>query len=108
MLNFKVRWQKMVEHNYSDPVCKLLSYGKCKVEQIHQKWPDYMKLGLTKEHIPDLIRMAIDNDLHHAEEESAEVWAPVHAWRTLGQLGAKEAAQPLESFRFKLHYSRCF
>ena len=85
----------MVEHNYSDTVCKLLNYGKCKVEQIHQKWPDYVKLGLTKEHIPDLIRMAIDNDLHHAEEESAEVWAPVHAWRTLGQLGAKEAAQPL-------------
>ena len=95
MLKFKVRWYEMIEHNYPDPVCKLLTYGKCKVEQIYQSWPDYTKLGLTEEHIPDLIRMAIDDNLHYAEAESVEIWAPVHAWRTLGQFGAKEAAQPL-------------
>ena len=52
-------------------------------------------LGLTKEHIPDLIRMATDLDLHNLRRESPEVWAPLHAWRALAQLRAVEAANPL-------------
>ena len=52
-------------------------------------------LGLTSEHIPALIRMATDEELNWANADSLEVWAPVHAWRALGQLHAEEAIEPL-------------
>jgi hypothetical protein len=58
-------------------------------------WPDYPALGLGPEHIPDLIRMAGDLELNEADSNSAEVWAPLHAWRALGQLRAEAATQPL-------------
>ena len=58
-------------------------------------WPDYLALGIDSEHVPDLIRMATDLDLNEADSESLEVWAPVHAWRTLGQLRAESAVDPL-------------
>jgi hypothetical protein len=45
--------------------------------------------------VPELIRMALDEDLHWADTESAEVWAPLHAWRTLAQLRAEAAVEPL-------------
>jgi hypothetical protein len=39
--------------------------------------------------------MATDDGLNNAGQDSLEVWAPLHAWRTLGQLRAVEAAKPL-------------
>jgi hypothetical protein len=39
--------------------------------------------------------MALDDALHTADGESLEVWAPVHAWRALGQLRAETAVVPL-------------
>jgi hypothetical protein len=56
-----------------------------------------LQLGLSAEHVPDLIRMATDSDLLWTDSESAEVWAPVHAWRALGQLRAESAIEPLVS-----------
>ncbi len=82
-------------HNYTNPVAKLLTYGKCDIKRMDERWPDYLELGFTKEHIPDLIRMSTDSNLNHANQDSLEVWGPLHAWRTLGQLGAEEAVQPL-------------
>ncbi|WP_435005257.1 PBS lyase [Tundrisphaera lichenicola] len=58
-------------------------------------WPDYLALGFDSGHVPELIRMATDRSLNEADEESPEVWAPVHAWRTLGQLRAEAAIGPL-------------
>src|SRR5438132_4238107 len=80
-----------MEANYPHPVDQLLTYGEAKPG----KWPDYLPLGLTREHIPGLIRMATDPELNGADSESLEVWAPVHAWRALGQLQAEEAIEPL-------------
>jgi HEAT repeat protein len=60
-----------------------------------REWPDYLQLGLASEHVPELIRMAADEDLHFADSDSLEVWAPVHAWRALGQLRAEVALKPL-------------
>lgn len=62
--------------------------------EIWEDWTDYQALGFTNEHVPELIRMATDPTLHEAAG-SAEVWAPLHAWRALGQLRAESAAQPL-------------
>ena len=58
-------------------------------------WPNYLELGFSGEHVPDLIRVATDTTLHLADSESLDVWAPVHAWRILGQLAASEAIEPL-------------
>lgn len=79
-------------YRYSPPVDRLLNYGDCRT--MHE-WPDYLQLGLTSEHVPELIRMATDEDLHFGDSAGLEVWAPVHAWRALGQLRAEEAVQPL-------------
>jgi hypothetical protein len=78
--------------NYSPPVDKLLTYGDARS---FREWPNYLELGLTRKHIPELIRMATDKDLNSADSESLEVWAPLHAWRALGQLRAPEAIEPL-------------
>jgi hypothetical protein len=79
---------------YGPPVDQLLTYG----DGWHVSpngWPDYLELGLGPEQIPDLIRMATDEDLNWAYSDSLEVWAPIHAWRALGQLRAVAAVEPL-------------
>lgn len=42
-----------------------------------------------------LIGLAVDEKLHTADSNSPEVWAPLHAIRLLGKLGASEAIEPL-------------
>ncbi len=59
------------------------------------EWPDYLSHGFTTDDIPDLIALACNQALNNADGESDEVWAPIHAWRTLGQLGASDAVLPL-------------
>jgi hypothetical protein len=77
---------------YAEPVSKLLTMGDCRGQP---EWPDYLALGLGPEQIPDLIHMVEDEELHWADSESLEVWAPLHAWRALGQLSAEAAVEPL-------------
>jgi hypothetical protein len=83
----------MVPETYSPPVNKLLAYVDCSKLQ---DFPNYIEeFGFGKEHIPDLIRLATDKTLHVTCLDTLLVWAPVHAWRTLGQLRATEAIEPL-------------
>jgi hypothetical protein len=79
---------------YQPPLDQLLTYGESN-RITPDEWPDYRELGIGPEHIPDLIRMATDEELHEADSEGTEVWAPLHAWRALGQLRAVEAVEPL-------------
>ena len=61
-----------------------------------RNWPDYRtEFGLREEHVAGLIDMACDTDLLDADPLSHEAWAPVHAWRALGQLRAENAVEPL-------------
>jgi PBS lyase HEAT-like repeat len=86
--------EKDKDTRYQPPVERLLTYGKS--EPITpDDWPDYRTLGIGPEHIPELIQMATDADLNLAAEDSTQVWAPLHAWRALGQLRAVEAVEPL-------------
>ena len=56
--------------------------------------PDYVtEYSLTAEHIPALIGLATKWVDEHPDNDA--VYAPVHAWRALGQLRAVEAVQPL-------------
>lgn len=82
----------------TDPIRQLLTSDSAG----QQEWPVYSDLGLTEEHIDELIRMATDEDLLFADSDSAEVWAPSHAIQALGQLRAEKAVEPLLSLFHKL------
>ena len=82
----------MATSDYGPPVDQLLTLGDLRGAR---EWRDYSQYGLGPEHVPDLIRMATDDELNWGDSESAEVWAPVHAWRALGQLHSEEAIGPL-------------
>ncbi|MEO1389729.1 MAG: HEAT repeat domain-containing protein [Cyanobacteria bacterium J06634_6] len=78
---------------YSPPVSALLNYGRPKTTGRRQ-WLDYIETyGLTDEHIPELIQLAIAEDLNWDDE--LECYAPIHAYRALGQLKAEAAIRPL-------------
>ncbi|MEW5930828.1 MAG: PBS lyase [Gemmatimonadota bacterium] len=77
---------------YPPPVARLLELGE---EAVTTEWMDYRELGLGPEHVPDLVRMAAGAVLDDPEDESPVAWAPMHAWRALGQLRAAEAVEPL-------------
>ena len=80
---------------YTDPVATLLAYGDCHEMDLHN-WPNYPEtVGLTLDDVPELIRMATDPAFWELESEQLEVWAPIHAWRSLGQLQAEAAIVPL-------------
>lgn len=79
--------------SYWPPVDQLVRLGDPRAAG--PAWADYCALGLSREHVPELIRLATDEALHTAEAETAAVWAPLHAWRALAQLEAAEAAAPL-------------
>jgi hypothetical protein len=83
-------------NEYAHPLDQLLRLGEV---GLGTGWQDYRSLGIGPEHAPDLIRMATDADLiFQADEEDVDQaadWAPQHALRAIGQLGAVEAAAPL-------------
>ena len=58
-------------------------------------WPDYLQYGFVETDVPALLDLVADETFDQASSDSAEVWAPLHAWRTLGQLGSGKAAIPL-------------
>jgi hypothetical protein len=82
--------------NYSEPVAQLLKRGETNIHD----FPNYLELGLSPEHIPELIRLVEDEELHDLpwgenDEVPPEVYAQVHAWRALAQLNAVEAIPAL-------------
>lgn len=91
------------EEVYQPPVASLLTLGRPS-----GSWPNYRDLGLTEADVPELVRMAGDPALNGADGESLEVWAPLHAWRALGQLQAAAAAEPLVSLLSELDDSDWF
>jgi len=82
-------------NTYTEPVSKLLKLGR----PAGANWLDYSTLDITREHIPELIRLVEDHDLRIMEppndlpddEDLPEWYAQIHAWRALGQLKAEEA-----------------
>jgi HEAT repeat protein len=84
-----------ITNTYAEPVSKLLKLGR----PTGENWLDYSTLGVTREHIPELIRLVEDHDLRILElprglpddAELPEWFAQIHAWRALGQLKAEVA-----------------
>jgi hypothetical protein len=83
----------MPEFDYVPPVSHLLGLGVTDPEE--EEWPDYLVMGFGSAHVPELIRLSLDDDLNRPERRRAHLCAPVHAWRTLGLLQATEAVEPL-------------
>ncbi len=84
----------LAETTYGPPLAQLLSLGEPGKDDKDVK---YRKRGLGPEHVPELIRMATDEELHTGPADSDIYWAPVHAWWALGELQAEEAIVPLLS-----------
>ncbi len=95
----------MENTNYPAPVDTLLTFGTAKDETVTD-WPNHLTSGIGPEHIPDLVRMAKDENLRYKyfdeeaypdfnEDEHPEYWAPIHAVHTLGALHAASASKSL-------------
>ncbi|MGB3789468.1 MAG: hypothetical protein WA949_15770 [Phormidesmis sp.] len=79
----------MPANDYHPPVAQLLSCGRPKSIS-RTDWFDYVETyGLTDEHTPALIQLATKEELDW--EEEGECYAPIHAYRALGQLRAVAA-----------------
>lgn len=91
----------MIEHNYTEPVSKLLALGR----PDNRGWQDYLKMGITREDIPELIRLVEDKELRWMESPAdlaedgdiTEWYGQIYAWRALAQLKAEEAIPALLS-----------
>lgn len=82
--------------DYLAPTNQLLTLGVGKILRESERWPNYPKqFGLTANDIPELIRLATDSALNAGDPDNARTWAPVYAWRALGQLQAEAAIEPL-------------
>jgi hypothetical protein len=82
----------MKPQKYTETVSRLLTFGIADWDE----WDDYTKFGFTGEHIPELIRMGTDRHLLLDEDvDEFEMWAPMHAWRALSQMQAKESIASL-------------
>lgn len=85
--------------DYTPPVADLLTLGD--VRQLGDQY-NYLAHGFTPAHIPELQRMALDEELLFADSESDLVWAPIHAWRTLGQLRDPAAVPTMIEIIYKM------
>ena len=80
---------------YNPPVDQLLTLGDTDPVP-HDRWLDYLALGIGREHIPELLRMANDEALNQiGKVEGPEDWASIHAVRALGQLRDESTIGPL-------------
>ena len=81
--------------DFSEPILALCALGEDPARQ--REWIDYpTTLGLTEEHIPELIRIVEDIEIFMPEyedvdEDAPEIFSSIHAWRALGQLKAEQA-----------------
>jgi hypothetical protein len=79
---------------YLPPVDQLLALGRPEAGY-REPWADYLAMGLSAGHVPELIRMATDAELAEGDPDTAEIYGGIHAWRALGQLRAEAAIEPL-------------
>ncbi len=66
-----------------------------KPDENHEDWQNYLQYGFEKSDEPALIKLLSDQSLAISTRENKAGWAPLHAWRTLGQLRSESAILPL-------------
>lgn len=78
--------------DFSEPVLALISLGESAARR--SIWSVYTELGIASDHIPELIRILEEIEEFWPDEpveKAPESYAPIHAWRALGQLKAEQA-----------------
>lgn len=72
---------------FAPPVSLLLELGEARREDQEER---IAALGLTQDHVADLVRLALDRRLYEAEgdDDEDELWGPVNALLALKQLDA--------------------
>jgi hypothetical protein len=78
--------------DFSAPVLALISLGEKSARA--SEWRNYLELGITVGHIPELLRILEEIKAFWPDEvveNAPESYAPIHAWRALGQLKAEQA-----------------
>ena len=95
--------QVQTENPFLPPVDQLLRLGEPDVEDANIS--SYGALGLSLSDEDEIIRL-----LKHAQVETfdcpewmASIWAPLHAWRALGELKSIKAISPLLNLVAELH-----
>lgn len=59
-------------------------------------WPDYIaQYGFTLDDVPSLLTLFGDDEINSLGSSRLEIWAPLYAWRILGQLRSEEAIEPI-------------
>lgn len=76
----------------NDKIKLLFELGEA---NLSRDWQDYLKYGFDESDVPALLELVADDALNHANVESKDVWVPLHAWRTLGQIGSDQAIASL-------------
>ena len=81
--------------NLSEPVQELFLLGENAARG--RQWPDFLVFGITSEHISDLLRVIryTQSFWYGDQYDDEQGYTPIHAWRALGQLQAKEAIDTL-------------
>lgn len=79
---------------YLSPLDRLLALSLPQFGR-YKPWPDYLAMGFAAEHVPELMRMVLDEELEAGDGDEPATYGPVHAWRTLGLLRAEQAVEPL-------------
>jgi len=82
-------------HSYTPPADQLLTYTSLKGKGPLPEISYVEKFGLGPEHIPELIRMATDEDLASEDATDLEYYATIHAVYVLAELHAESAIEPL-------------
>ena len=91
----------MTESQTTTSMDRLYLYGDARKSCDWPKGdPDYVtECGLSRDDVPSLIDLASqwtsDNWFDEHPSDDPARWAPIHAWRAIGQLGAAEAVRQL-------------
>lgn len=82
--------------DFSEPILSLIALGEKWARRI--EWMNYLELGITSDHVSELIRILDEIEAFWPdvdEKNAPESYAPIHAWRALGQLKAEQAIPTL-------------
>ncbi len=90
--------EPVLSSSYTGATAQLIMLGDRYLDGPH----DYLPMGFTRADLPELTRLAQDMELGLApydenDEPAPQAYAPIHAWRILGQLQAPEAIPVLLS-----------
>ncbi len=83
----------------NERIAKLYQLGnprELKEETNSIGWHDCLQYGFTEDDIPELIKLLGDEAIDTSDEDNVG-WVALYAWRTLGQLRAVDAIEPIVS-----------